>query len=257
MTGAIRVAAVGDVHVGGARSAGRLRRDLEGVAAAADLLLLAGDLTEHGRSDEVDHLLGALEVVGVPMVGVLGNHEFQCDEADVVAKRLEQAGVTMLEGSSTVVDVGGVRVGVAGTKGFGGGFPGASASDFGEPEMKAFVQHSKDLAAAFEAALAALDADLKLALLHYAPIAQTLHGEPLGIHAFLGASFLGDAIDRAGAHLAVHGHAHVGTEEGRTPGGVPVRNVARPVLRRPFAVYEVAPHVGVMTGVGGGGGAHA
>jgi Icc-related predicted phosphoesterase len=122
--------------------------------------------------------------------------------------------------------------------------------------MKAFVQHSKDLAGAFERALAALDTDVRLALLHYAPVPQTLHGEPVGIHAFLGASFLGEAIDRAGADLAVHGHAHAGQEEGRTPGGVPVRNVARPVLGRPYAVYPVAARAGVGVGSGREGGAH-
>jgi Icc-related predicted phosphoesterase len=134
-----------------------------------------------------------------------------------------------------VVEVGGRRVGIAGTKGFGGGFPGASASDFGEPEMKAFVGHTKTLAGRLERALDGLRADRRIALLHYSPVAETLAGEPREIHAFLGSYLL---VDRAGADLVIHGHAHRGSRDGTTAGGVPVRNVAAPVIGRAYEVFR-------------------
>ncbi len=137
-----------------------------------------------------------------------------------------------------VVEVGGRRVGIAGTKGFGGGFAGASASDFGEPEMKAFVGHTKTLAGRLERALAGLQADRRIALLHYSPVAETLAGEPREIHAFLGSYLLAEAVDRVGADLVVHGHAHRGSRNGTTPGGVPVRNVAAPVIGRAYEVFR-------------------
>jgi Icc-related predicted phosphoesterase len=168
---------------------------------------------------------------------VLGNHDYQDNQQDEITKALTGAGITVLEGSGIVLDLPGGRLGVAGTKGFGGGFPGRCGSDFGEPEMKAFVRHSKRLAAGLGEALAGLDADAKVALTHYSPVADTLAGEPLEIYPFLGSYFLAEAADAAGADLAVHGHAHAGTEKGVTPGGVSVRNVAMPVLRRPYAVY--------------------
>jgi Icc-related predicted phosphoesterase len=129
---------------------------------------------------------------------------------------------------------------VAGVKGFGGGFAGACGSDFGEREMKAFVTHTKDVAHRLEAALAGLqDADARVALLHYAPVEATLQGERLEIYPFLGSYLLGEAVDRAGADLALHGHAHAGTEKGVTPGGVHVRNVAQAVIRAPYRVYRL------------------
>ena len=152
----------------------------------------------------------------------------------------EGAGVTVLEGESTVVDIGVARVGVAGVKGFGGGFAGASASEFGEPEMKAFVVHSRMRAEALERELDRLaDAgvDARIALTHYSPVPDTLAGERLEIYPFLGSYLLAEAVDRAGADLAVHGHAHGGTEKGVTPGGVHVRNVAQPVIRHAYNLY--------------------
>lgn len=232
----IRLAAAGDLHFG-PDAAGTFRPQAEQLADRADLLLLAGDLTRRGEPEEAEALADELAGITVPVVAVLGNHDFHVDrEKDVVAA-LNRAGVQVLEGESVVVPVNGTRVGIAGTKGFGGGFAGACGSEFGEPEMKAFVAHTRTLADRLEEALSALDTDVRVALLHYAPIEDTLHGERLEIYPFLGSHLLGEAIDRAGADLALHGHAHRGTEQGVTPGGVHVRNVAQPVIHHAYHVY--------------------
>ena len=234
----IRVAAVADVHVG-AEHAGRLRPQLEDLPERADVLLLGGDLTRLGRTEEAEVLAEELDGLDVPVLAVLGNHDVHCDEVDELCKILDEADVRVLRGESAVVDVDGVRLGVAGVKGFGHGFPGRTASDFGEPVVKAFVRHAKDEACCLEDLLRDLDGrvDARVALMHYAPVEATLHGEHEGIWAFLGSYFLAEAVDRAGADLVIHGHAHGGSESGATPGGVPVRNVAQPVIRRPYAVF--------------------
>ncbi|MGH9280137.1 MAG: metallophosphoesterase family protein [Acidimicrobiales bacterium] len=232
----IRVAAVGDVHAG-LDSAGTIAPHFEHVRERADLLLLAGDLTRHGDPDEVAVLVDEVRDVGVPTIAVLGNHDHHCDRAGEVRAVLEGGGITVLEGESTVVAVNGSTVGVAGTKGFGGGFAGACATDFGEPEMKAFIRHTRTVADRLHDALAGLRADHRVALLHYSPVEETLRGERLEIYPFLGSYLLAEAIDRAGADLVVHGHAHAGAEKGMTPGGVPVRNVAQPVIKRAYHVY--------------------
>jgi Icc-related predicted phosphoesterase len=149
----------------------------------------------------------------------------------------------MLEGDATVVEGEGCRLGIAGVKGFGGGFAGACASAFGEPEMKAFVEHTQQVADQLEAALESLDGldtDVKVALLHYSPVADTLRGERLEIYPFLGSYLLAEAIDRGGADVAFHGHAHRGCERGLTAGGVRVRNVAQPVIQHAYNVYAPA-----------------
>jgi Icc-related predicted phosphoesterase len=135
------------------------------------------------------------------------------------------------------VSVNGETLGIAGTKGFGGGFAGACASDFGEPEMKAFVRHTRALGDALHRALDGLDTDLRIALTHFAPVKDTLGAERLEIYPFLGSYILGEAIDAAGVDLAIHGHAHNGVEKGITPSGIPVRNVALPVIKSAYAVY--------------------
>jgi Icc-related predicted phosphoesterase len=233
----IRVAAVGDLHVG-IDSAGRLAPRLAGLADHADLFLLAGDLTQRGQPEEAKVLAEELRGVGVPTVAVLGNHDYHSDEQDEVTEILERAGLRVLEGEAVVLEVGGRRVGIAGSKGFGGGFSGASASAFGEPEMKAFVGHTRTLAGRLERALAGLRADRRIVLLHYAPVAETLSGEPREIYAFLGSYLLAEAVDRVGADLVLHGHAHRGSRDGTTPGGVPVRNVAAPVIGRAYEVFH-------------------
>ena len=232
----IRIAAVGDVH-GAADVAGSLRPAFDRVHQDADLLLLAGDLTRLGLPEEAEVLAGELAGVQVPVVAVLGNHDMHSDRADDVTDVLSAAGVQVLEGEAVTFDVDGRSVGVAGVKGFGVGFPGASASDFGEPEMKAFVGHARSAADRLRTALESLDTEYTVALTHYAPVEDTLAGERPEIWPFLGCYFLAEAIDAAGADVALHGHAHGGSEKGTTPGGIHVRNVAQPVIRAPYRVY--------------------
>ncbi len=234
----VRVAALGDPHAG-LDGAGFLRPALADLAAHADLLLIAGDLTRHGEPDEAAVLAGEISELGVPVVSVLGNHDHESDQEDKVRAVMEDAGVVVLEGETTLLDVRGTRVGIAGAKGFGGGFEGACATEFGEREMKAFVGHTRVIAQTLGDALASLDAEVRIVLLHFSPVPETLAGERLEIYPFLGSYLLADAIDRSGADLVVHGHAHGGSEKGITPGGVPVRNVSQPVIGTAYRVYSV------------------
>ncbi|MFN2556484.1 MAG: metallophosphoesterase [Nitriliruptorales bacterium] len=234
----IRVAAVGDLHFG-QDSSGTLAPHLSQLGEQADLFLLAGDLSRRGRREEAEALAGELDGAPVPVIAVLGNHDYESGRQEEFTRIIEGAGVRVLEGTSTVVDVDGVRVGIAGTIGFGGGFPGATCADFGEPEMKAFVARTRRLSTRLEQALGKLDADVRLALLHYSPVPETLVGERLEIYPFLGSYLLAEAVDRAGADIVFHGHAHHGVERGLTPGGIPVRNVAQPVIRHPYNVYRL------------------
>jgi Icc-related predicted phosphoesterase len=233
----IRVAAFGDVHAG-EDSVGRLREGFAHVDERADVLLLAGDLTRRGTPEEAAVLAAELRDVRVPKIAVLGNHDYHAGREEAVTGVLEEAGIRVLEGAAEVIEAdGGVRLGVAGVKGFGGGFAGACGSDFGEPEMKAFVRHTKAAAERLEQVLGGLDADVRVALMHYSPVEDTLQGERLEIYPFLGSYFLGEAVDRGGAVLALHGHAHGGSEKGITPGGVHVRNVAQAVIKSAYRVY--------------------
>lgn len=229
-----RVAAVGDIHVG-EDCQGCL--NLTGVNDDADVLLLAGDLTRVGSAKEARVLGQELSGVDVPIVAVLGNHDYQSDSQIEVIFTLTAAGGRVLEGERVVVKAGGTTLGIVGTKGFGGGFAGACAMEFGEPEMKAFVRHTRLVAERLEEQLHSLATDYRVVLLHYSPVEGTLQGERLEIYPFLGSYLLGEAIDRAGADLVLHGHAHRGVEKGATPAGIPVRNVARPVIQHPYNVY--------------------
>ena len=248
----IRVAAVGDLHVG-LDSAGLIAPGLAGIEESADLLLLAGDLTTHGSAEQARVLTREVADVPIPIVAVLGNHDYHAGQQASVSRQLEDGGVVVLESASHVSDVAGTTVAIVGSKGFGGGFVGASLAPFGEDEMKAFARTSIEMASAFERLLSEVDADLRIGLLHYAPIRETLLGEPPEIFPFLGSYLFAEAVDRAGADLVVHGHAHRGTEWGETPGGIPVRNVAKAVLRQAYRVYTLQPgdvsarrHVGAM-----------
>lgn len=232
----IRVAAVGDLHAG-RDSVGKLRSHFENVETHADILALVGDLTRVGDPVEAQVLAEELSDVSLPKVAILGNHDCHSDQEDEIRSVMEDAGFILLEGESTTIEVNGVSVGIAGSKGFGGGFPGASGSDFGEREMKAFMRHAKQVAHEFGRALEKADGDLRLALVHYSPVEDTLVGERLEIYPFLGCYFLAEEIDRVGADLVLHGHAHGGTEKGMTPGGVQVRNVAQPVIKRAYRVF--------------------
>ncbi|MBP2326111.1 Icc-related predicted phosphoesterase [Kibdelosporangium banguiense] len=232
----IRIAAVGDVHLG-EDARGRLRPALENLGDHADVLLLAGDLTRHGTVSEAQVVATEFENLPVPVVAVLGNHDYHSDQEKQITALLEDHGITVLEGANTVLRIGQSTVGIAGAKGFGGGFAGKSGSVFGEPEMKAFIQHTVEISDRLRAALQELDTDLKIALTHYSPVVDTLRGEPPEIFPFLGCYQLAEAIDATGVDLAIHGHAHFGTEQGVTAGGVRVRNVAQPVIGAAFAVY--------------------
>ncbi|WP_161165740.1 metallophosphoesterase [Streptomyces sp. SID5910] len=237
----IRVAAVGDIHMG-LDSQGLLRPAFETLPDCADLLLLAGDLTRHGTPEEARVVAQEVRGLPVPVVAVLGNHDHHDEQPEKVTALLQDAGVTVLEGEATVVECAGNRIGIAGTKGFGGGFVGRSAGEFGEPVMKEFVRTTRRSADSLHAALKELDDQdcaVRVALTHFSPVADTLAGEPPEIHPFLGSYLLAEAIDTAGADLAVHGHAHLGSEHGMTAGGVRVRNVAQPVIRRAFNVYQL------------------
>jgi Icc-related predicted phosphoesterase len=237
----IRVAAVGDIHMG-PDSQGLLRPAFDTLPDCADLLLLAGDLTRHGTPEEARVVAQEVRGLPVPVVAVLGNHDHHDEQPEKVTGILQEAGVTVLEGEGTVVECGGTAVGIAGTKGFGGGFVGRSAGEFGEPLMKEFVRYSRRSADGLRTALEELagrGCEVRIALTHFSPVADTLAGEPPEIYPFLGSYLLAEAIDTAGADLSVHGHAHAGSEHGMTAGGVRVRNVAQPVIRRAFNVYQL------------------
>ncbi|MEX0789261.1 MAG: metallophosphoesterase, partial [Actinomycetota bacterium] len=166
-----------------------------------------------------------------------GNHDYHCDAQDEIRALLEDAGATVLEGESKVLQIGDLSLGIVGSKGFGGGFAGACGSDFGEPEMKAFIRHTKTISDGIFKELSGLDTDYRVVLLHYSPVEDTLAGERREIYPFLGSYLLAEAIDSAGADLVLHGHAHAGSEKGLTARGIDVRNVAQPMLARPYTVY--------------------
>ncbi|MEV4250333.1 metallophosphoesterase [Streptosporangium canum] len=232
----LRIAAVGDVHLDESLR-GRYRGRLDDIEEHADVLLLAGDLTRHGTLEEARVVADEFRDLPIPVVAVLGNHDHHSDLPAEIAHMLSEVGITVLHDDATVLDIDGVRLGVVGGKGFGGGYAGKCASDFGEPEIKAFVGHTKRIAERWRVALKELQADRRVVLSHYSPVKDTLHGEPLEIYPFLGSYLLAEAVDAEGADLIVHGHAHAGTEKGVTPGGIRVRNVALPVLGRAYGVY--------------------
>ncbi|MFC3069492.1 metallophosphoesterase family protein [Phenylobacterium soli] len=238
-TGKLRLAAIGDLHV--VESHRHPYRELfQRISQEADVLALCGDLTNFGKTPEAEILAEDLQACEIPVVGVLGNHDYECGQPDEVARILHQAGMRCLEGEPIEVQ----GVGFAGAKGFIGGFGRYMLSAFGEPEIKTFVQASIDENLKLESSLRMLKTDRTVVVLHYSPVEETVQGEPHEIFPFLGSARLGETIDRFdGVRCVVHGHAHRGAHEGRTPRGVPVYNVARPVLNRDlgveFALIEV------------------
>lgn len=240
-----RLAAVGDLHVG-VDGQEHVRGALSGVDEQADALLLAGDLTRCGDPDEARALAEVLEPLALPIIAVLGNHDHHAGSVDELVRTLADAGVRVVEGTALTLQVDGITVGIAGTKGFGGGFAGATITEFGEPLIKEFARCAQAMASRLERALRTLrGADHRVALLHYAPISATLQGENPQLYPLLGSHLLGEAIDKAGADLVLHGHAHFGTEHGHTPTGIKVRNVAQPVLGRAYALFDLRSQVPV------------
>jgi Icc-related predicted phosphoesterase len=223
----LRVAAVADLHCT-KRSAGQLHPLFAQAAAEADVLLLGGDLTDYGLPEEAEVLARELAGLPVPILAVLGNHDYENGRHDDVKAVLAQAGVQVLDGDTA--EVGGV--GFAGCKGFCGGFGQKVLEPWGEPSIKRFVHEAVDEALKLERALARLTTRQRVALLHYAPVVGTVQGEPPEIHPFLGSSRLEEPLNRYRVAAAFHGHAHRGALEGRTSAGAPVFNVALPLLRR-------------------------
>ncbi|GGO65399.1 metallophosphoesterase family protein [Nonomuraea cavernae] len=232
----LRIAAAGDLHLG-EDARGSYRERLKGIEERADVLMLAGDLTRHGTLEEGRVVADELRDLPVPAVTVLGNHDYHSDLQHEIAAVLRDAGVIVLDDDGVVIQCGDSKLGVVGGKGFGGGFAGKCASEFGEREIKDFVGHTRQIADAWRVALKEMQVDRRVVLSHYSPVKETLEGEPLEIYPFLGSYLLAEAVDTAGAELILHGHAHKGSEKGLTPGGIRVRNVALPVLGRAYAVY--------------------
>jgi Icc-related predicted phosphoesterase len=236
----VRVAAVGDLHCT-KTSPGALQPLFARVAESADVLLLAGDLTDYGLPDEARILARELTPLRVPTAAVLGNHDLESGHEGDVRQILTDAGVVVLDGDA--VELSGV--GIAGVKGFGGGFGPRALGAWGEPIIKQFVHEAVNEALKLEAALARLRTPALVVLLHYSPVRQTVEGEPLEIYPFVGSSRLEDPINRFSVCLVVHGHAHRGQLEGATKSNVPVYNVSMPLLTRsfpdqpPFRVFDV------------------
>lgn len=237
--GPLRVAAIGDLHVQ-EDDVAPYRELFREISNHADVLLLCGDLTNFGKTTEAEILAEDIRSCTVPVLGVLGNHDFECGVPEEVAKILHEAGMTVLD--EQAVEVNGV--GFAGVKGFMGGYGRGELAPFGEPIAKAFVDEAMNEARKLENALRTLRTERSVAVLHYSPTVETLEGEPEVIFQYLGSQRLADAIDRFDhVKAVVHGHAHHGTYEGRTPRGTPVFNVAQFVVRekfgRPYALLEV------------------
>ena len=238
----LRVAAMGDLHVS-KTSQGAFQSLFAQISGAADVLLLCGDFTDYGLPEEARVLARELTAaMKIPVIAVLGNHDFEGGKAHEIRQILVDAGVTVLDGEATEID----GVGFAGVKGFAGGFGRGALGPWGEPAIKAFVQEAVEEALKLEAALARLRTPRRVALLHYSPIRATVEGEPHEIFAYLGSSRLEEPINRYRVSAVFHGHAHRGTPEGRTSAGVPVYNVSMPLLTRtyanrpPFLIVEVA-----------------
>ncbi len=232
----MRIAATADLHFTPARFSA-LHDQLNHVRDEADVFVLAGDLTNYGRPEEMEPLLNVLVRLRLPTIAVLGNHDYESGRENDLMRMLTQEGVKVLDGSAYERD----GVGFAGTKGFIGGFGRGVLTAFGEPEVKTFVRASIDEALKLERAVSQLRTKKRVIVLHYSPIAGTVDGEAPEIYPFLGTSRLAEVVDRHGADLVLHGHAHNGTCDGKTTGGIPVHNVAITLLQaqNPPAVYRV------------------
>ncbi|HTE63691.1 MAG TPA: metallophosphoesterase [Solirubrobacteraceae bacterium] len=236
---AIRIAATGDIHVGREGDQERWTAAFAGLRGRVDLVLLAGDLTTHGRPEQGAMVAAAVQGLDVPIVAVLGNHDWHADRHDELVAVLQEGGIDVLVREHRVLELCGTAVGIAATKGFGGGFHGAHVADFGEPLMRRLYAESTEEARALDAGLRAIaPCPFRIALLHYAPITETLRGERAEIWPFLGTDRLAAPLREHGPDLVLHGHAHAGTFEGRL-GDVPVFNVSVPVMGEDFWVFEM------------------
>jgi Icc-related predicted phosphoesterase len=232
----MRIAATADLHFA-PQNATALRNQLDRVRDEADLLVVAGDLTNYGKPAEMEPMVNTLVRLRVPIVVVLGNHDYESEQQTELMRMMTAEGIKVLDGSAYERD----GVGFAGTKGFVGGFGRGVLTAFGEAEIKTFVRASIDEALKLERAMSQLRTPKRVVVLHYAPIAATIEGEAPEISPFLGTSRLAEVIDRHGADLVVHGHAHNGKLNGRTTAGIPVHNVAITLLQsqQPPAAYRV------------------
>ncbi len=232
----MRIAATADLHFN-PQSYAVLQAQFERVRDDADVLVLAGDLTNYGQPNEMEPLINALLRLRIPVIVVLGNHDYESAKEDELCRMLVTAGIKVLDGTAYERD----GVGFAGTKGFVGGFGRGMLTAFGEREIKQFVQASIDEALKLERAMSQLRTQKRVVVLHYSPIPDTVQGETPEIFPFMGTSRLAEVVDRHGADLVLHGHAHHGRVEGRTPAGVAVHNVAISLLQaqEPSSVYRV------------------
>ena len=235
----VRVAAVGDLHCR-KTSTHAISPLLETVNERADVLVLCGDLTDHGTLEEAHILAKELAVVRIPKVGVLGNHDYESGHPDEVAAVLSAAGVEMLDGDAVEI----CGVGFAGAKGFIGGFGRGTLGGWGEAVIKRVVQEAVDEAMKLESALSRLRTERRVAILHYAPIRETVEGEPLEIFPYLGCGRLAEPLSRYPVDALFHGHAHHGSLEGRTNTGIPIYNVALPLLR---IAHPESPNYRILT----------
>jgi Icc-related predicted phosphoesterase len=237
----LRIAAIGDIHVSKS-SQGQFQALFSQISGSADVLVLCGDFTDYGLPDEARILARDLNAsVKIPVIAVLGNHDYESGKEDEIRQILVDAGVTVLDGEAIEIQ----GVGFAGVKGFAGGFGRGALGPWGEHAIKRFVQEAVDEALKLEAALARLRTQQRIAVLHYSPVRATVEGEPVEIFPYLGSSRLEEPINRYRVTAVFHGHAHRGTAEGRTAAGVPVYNVAMPLLARvnpdrpPYLIVEV------------------
>lgn len=232
----IRIAAVGDIHFG-EHDVGRYQEQFKEIANDADVFVVCGDLTQNGQAKEAQVLAEELRYCHIPVLGVLGNHDYDKAEDGAIRDALRPVMNLLDEEPMTIKEVG-----FAGVKGFGGGFGSHSLSSFGETAMKAFVREAVEESLQLENALRRLKTDKKVVVLHYAPIPETLKGEPPEIFPFLGSSRLADPIDTFDANIVLHGHAHHGSPKGQTNKGIPVHNVALAQLedpKKPYLVFEI------------------
>jgi len=236
----VRIAATADLHFG-KTSAGVLQPLLSQITTAADVLLIAGDLTDYGLPEEARGLVKELSTsIHIPVIVVLGNHDFESGAEAEIRQMLVDGGIIVLDGDSHEVD----GVGFAGVKGFCGGFGRGVLGPWGEQTVKMFVHEAVNETLKLESALARLRTEKKIVVLHYAPIEATVEGEPREIFPYLGCGRLEEPLGRYGVHAVVHGHAHKGSQEGRTSTNIPVYNVALPLMRRmsaaqPFRILEI------------------